>query len=170
MVKILYDIITEHWAPKVKSQKRKDSSEPLEPEDSNECEAPCIQDDYGEACLAESLGVKLMVEEVIPASQPVDETQYPDLGEVQPVALFQDSQVADTEVDEGTPKKWEMVEVEVKEKSEVIEVLESQPTVTTFTSGAMTTVITDPMPSKKKYTQEDLNALRAKIAKVKYLT
>ena len=126
-----------------------------------ECEAPCIQDDYGEACLAETLGVKLMAQEVIPATQPrggEDETLTQGFGEVEPVALFQDSQVADTEVDESTPKQ-----------SEVIEVADSQPTVTTFTSGAMTTVLTDPMPSKKKYTQEDLKALRAKIEKVKYL-
>ena len=173
MVQILYDVITEHWAPKPNHKKRSleglepnvdksggDSSEPTG-EEAQECEAPCIQDDYGEACLAENLGVELMAQEVIPATQPFDgegETLTQGFGEVEPVALFQNSQVADTEVDESTPKQ-----------SEVIEVLDSQPTVITFTSGAMTTVLTDPMPSKKKYTQEDLKTLRAKIEKVKCL-
>ena len=92
MIKSLYDIIWKYWVPTKKKGKSEESLEGEEPAPANvkskggqeedgemeeleaasdQGEPPCLNDDYVESCLAESLGVPPLapVVEAVPDSQ-----------------------------------------------------------------------------------------------------
>ena len=178
--------MSEHWEPRVKRRSQESLLESqggdaetsggdhvgqVDGDDTGDTpEAHCMQDDYGEACLAESLGVVLMAHEVLPDTQAPDDTQVEDntmeslapqglvLEHPEPLELFNtntDSQITPTELDEPTPCK------------SVVEILDSPPPV--VTSSMTSTGGTDVMSpsSKKQYSQDDLDSVRAKIELMK---
>ncbi len=203
-MQLLTEIMAAHWPPKLPSRKKAsldgieypdpsgNEGENADNNDDDEPEGPCIQDDYAEACLAESLGVELVAHAVLPETQlPLDHPLYePDSQPVDsqahlygtpPPGLAAEEQY---KVDEEfnmfnvTPENGGGSEVaptiqdQTPEKEkDVVEIKDSPlPPAAPQASHTMTTVVVkDPLPSKAKYTQHDLETLRAKIEGVKQL-
>ena len=189
VIRTIYDFISKHWEPKKKGGKS-NSSLDLEKEENVEDnvenhEAECLQDDYGESCLAEALGVPAIAQ--CPIVEPMSDSQIPpdtfignDVApELEPSAEVVEPEeipssqpvpehlsldlLQDTFIDPVTPaSEVTATELEVTpQPSKVVEVTESPP--------PLKTVVTDPMPNAAKYSPEDLAALQQKIALIKQL-
>ena len=196
-MQLLTEIMAAYWPPKLPSRKKAslypdpsgNEGENGDNNDDDEPEGPCIQDDYAEACLAESLAVELVAHAVLPETQlPLDHPLYePDSQPVEaqahlygtpPPDLAAEEQYKVDEEFSGTPENGGGSEVastiqdQTPEKEkEVVEIKDSPlPPAAPQASHTMTTmVVKDPLPSKAKYTQRDLETLRAKIEGVKPL-
>jgi len=205
MMQLLTEVMAAHWPAKLSSRK-KASMEAIEypdptgnegenvdgddgDNDIEEPEGPCIQDDYAEACLAESLGVELVAHPVLPETQlPLDHPLYepdsqpleaqsplhvtppPDLAAEGQFKV--DEELKDTPDNGGGSEVASTVRDQTPEKEkEVVEVKDSpvSPAAPQASHTMTTMVVKDPLPSKHKYTQEDLAILRAKIESVKPL-
>ena len=194
VVKMLYDIIWQHWTPTKKKSKSQESF-PLEfegdvhgeavkskkdqggdgdKEEEEEVEGvddqgepPCLTDDYVENCLAESLGVPPVapVVEAVPDSQILPDSLTEE---------FQESQGQPVTEFVPLPKRDPPMKFE-----DEVENVPSSPSITPTEIEVtpepsqvppaipVTTTVKDPMPSAKTYTPEEMAALREKINMIK---
>lgn len=180
MVQGLYDIMAEHWPPMVKSKKRKSedalgeepSGENVEGPDGDDPQLPGLEDDWGEAMLAEQLGAQVVgIVEPYPDSQILPDSMDP--------AVTPPEEVVPTESVEAEPLNQQdtlnleesssvsptVIETSPSSSKEVVDVGDSPPPPTFRTE-----VKGDPMPSRDEYSISDLVHLRRRIAELKLLS
>jgi hypothetical protein len=188
MIKSLYDIIWKYWVPTKKKAKSEESLEGEEPAPANvkskggqeedgemeeleaasdQGEPPCLNDDYVESCLAESLGVPPLapVVEAVPDSQILPGSFVEELqdSQVQPVIEFvalpkRDPPIKVQEEAVDVPSSPSITPTEIEMTPEPPQVPPAIP---------VTTTVKDPLPSAKTYTPEDMAVLRDKINMIK---